>query len=324
MSATRQRKPAASPQQSPQSPAGLLTPSSRAYDFNTMDSRATASSQPSTVNVISTPIGVYGWRKYCLYATVLVVLALCIINIGLLVWIANVLEMDGGHFGPLYVKSDKLQVKGRAEFTDGLVVDKLSGFDAAQLLVESNVEVRLRAVDAGANTASDLSLAAGGTLLTTPSFRAVPDDDPTSQPYLEAAANTLTLRANDVHVASASGMNVDGSLQANTIVNAVGGTGTGLTLESAGQDLTLLAGDDVAVTSTNGDVTVQALLDVQLTAGNDLVLEAQNQLRVTGLPVPAAETNEAVFQLCMCAADQRLYRVAATSTCDQGAAAVGC
>lgn len=329
MSDMRQRRPVSA--STAATPSGLLTADSHAYgtgvsgmsDGALLDYASSSGQVPAqTINVLTTPIGVYGWRKYMLYASVLLLLALAIVNVGLLAWIATVLQVKDSHFGPLRVNSDRLQVDGRAEFTQGLLVTNLSGFDQATLALESNSEVKLRAVDAGSNSASQLQLLPGSTALTSPSVSAATAEDP-DQPYFEASADTVSLRASAVRVASVSGMTIDGSLQATRVTNAYGG-GQGLTLESVGQDLLMAAGEDVSVTSSQGSVSVSAGLDVELTAGNDLVLQADNQLRLSGLPVPAADAGASEFQLCMCASDNRLYRVAAASTCSAGAAAVGC
>jgi len=38
-----------------------------------------------TVEVITARVGVYGWRKYCLYFSLLLILSLAIMNMGLMV-----------------------------------------------------------------------------------------------------------------------------------------------------------------------------------------------------------------------------------------------
>ena len=40
------------------------------------------------------PAGIYGWRKQCLYATVLFILVIVIMNLALTVWILRVLDFS--------------------------------------------------------------------------------------------------------------------------------------------------------------------------------------------------------------------------------------
>lgn len=306
-------------------PSGLVYPEPAMYGT---PPQALEHEPQQNVRIIATPIGIYGWRKYCLYASVLFLVALSIVNLGLLVWLANVLELKDDHAGPLYFGSDRLQVRGRAEFTEGLAVNTLSGFDGAALRLESNRQISLTASteDGSApDMASTLLVDQGETVLTTPALRAAARDanGTVQAPYFEASANSVVLRANEVRVASASGLAIEGSLQASRISN-VFAQGQGLTLESAGQDLTLQADRDLTLASSNGRLTLSSLLDLGMNAGEDLVLAADQRLRLLDLPTPTADAGAAQFQLCMCAADQRVYRVAASSTCAAGAAAVGC
>ncbi len=53
------------------------------------------------VHIVAAPVGVYGWRKRLLYAAVTVLLALAIVNAGLLVYILTTLHVSGSAVGPL-------------------------------------------------------------------------------------------------------------------------------------------------------------------------------------------------------------------------------
>ena len=278
-----------------------------------------------SVRVVSQPVGIFGWRKTCLYVLVVLLLALCIVNLGLLVWLVSVLELDDDHAGPLYFGEDRLQVRGRAEFTDSLALANLTGATGAALRLESNRNVRLLAGGAGAGMASELVVDQGRTTLTTPVMRAASASggNGTAAPYFEASEDRVLLRANEVRVSSASGMAVDGAVQTSVLQNDFA-AGQGLTIESTGQSLNLQADDAVSLSSSNGEVTLTSLLGMSLSAGGDLTLSANQRLRLVDLPTPPADAGAAEFQLCLCAADSRVYRVASTSTCAAGAPAVGC
>ena len=74
------------------------------YDGDDADSSggAPAAADAGTpVQIVANPIGIYGWRKKCLYATVLLLTVLAIINMGLLVYLMYTLRVDGSGAGPL-------------------------------------------------------------------------------------------------------------------------------------------------------------------------------------------------------------------------------
>jgi hypothetical protein len=298
--------------------------------YNTTPQELAEDDEQRTVRVLAQPVGVYGWRKSCLYASVILLLALCIVNLGLLVWLASVLELDDDHAGPLYFTKDKLQVRGQAEFTESLALGRLTGADGAALRLESNSNIRLTATGAN-DLASELVVDQGETTLTTSVFRAAAASAASNgtaagmvaEPYFEASEDRILLRANEVRVSSASGMAVEGAVQTSVLQNDFA-SGRGLTLQSAGQSLSIEADDAATLTSTNGDVTLSSLLDLSLSAGGDLILSANQRLRILELPTPAADAGASEFQLCLCAADSRVFRVASTSTCAAGAAAAGC
>lgn len=57
-----------------------------------MDERETTQAPPAQEN--NNPIGVYGWRKRCLYFFVLLLVVVLLVNLGLTVWILVVLRFN--------------------------------------------------------------------------------------------------------------------------------------------------------------------------------------------------------------------------------------
>ena len=49
---------------------------------------------PSAGAVAHNPIGLYGWRKRCLYLLIIVLVAIMLVNLGLTVWILVVLDFN--------------------------------------------------------------------------------------------------------------------------------------------------------------------------------------------------------------------------------------
>ena len=50
--------------------------------------------RPATPKTESNPIGIYGWRKRCLYFLILLLVVVVVVNLGLTVWILVVLDFN--------------------------------------------------------------------------------------------------------------------------------------------------------------------------------------------------------------------------------------
>jgi hypothetical protein len=74
----------------------------RGTSSSSADAAALSSAQPQqVVHIVAPPVGVFGWRKRLLYASVALLLALAIVNAGLLVYLITTLHISGGSAGPL-------------------------------------------------------------------------------------------------------------------------------------------------------------------------------------------------------------------------------
>jgi len=213
----------------------------------------------------------------------------------------------------MHIREHSVAIRGDVEFTKGIVCNNFSGFDKEDLLLESNQDVRLRAVEPNQQGGSAVTLTSGQVEVITPSFQASFNDTV----YFDATPERLELSANEVLVTSASGLVVNGEVQASRLANNFA-LDQGLTIESIGQALTLQAANDVNLASQTGDVSFSAFGDVTLTAGGVLRLEGGEYV-LDSLPTPAVDAGANAFQLCVCQSG-RLYRVAATAVCATGVA----
>ncbi|XP_076319164.1 delta-sarcoglycan-like isoform X1 [Tachypleus tridentatus] len=65
-------------------------------------------------------IGIYGWRKRCLYLLVILLMAVVIINLALTIWIIKVMDFSIDGMGRLRVVENGVRLEGDAEFLNGL------------------------------------------------------------------------------------------------------------------------------------------------------------------------------------------------------------
>ncbi|EPY87076.1 gamma-sarcoglycan [Camelus ferus] len=93
-------------------------------------------------------IGVYGWRKRCLYLLVLLLLVLLLVNLALAVWILRVMWFSPAGMGHLHITSDGLRLEGESEFLFPLYAKEIRSRVDSSLLLQSTQNVTVSARDA--------------------------------------------------------------------------------------------------------------------------------------------------------------------------------
>ncbi|XP_036084363.1 gamma-sarcoglycan isoform X2 [Rousettus aegyptiacus] len=90
-------------------------------------------------------IGIYGWRKRCLYLFVLLLLIILLVNFGLTIWILKVMWFSPTGMGHLRVTSDGLRLEGESEFLFPLYAKEVHSRVDSSLLLQSTQNVTVNA-----------------------------------------------------------------------------------------------------------------------------------------------------------------------------------
>ncbi|XP_031218215.1 gamma-sarcoglycan isoform X1 [Mastomys coucha] len=90
-------------------------------------------------------IGIYGWRKRCLYLFVLLLLAILVVNLALTIWILKVMWFSPIGMGHLHVTADGLRLEGESEFLFPLYVKEIRSRVDSSLLLQSSQNVTVSA-----------------------------------------------------------------------------------------------------------------------------------------------------------------------------------
>ncbi|XP_022236440.1 delta-sarcoglycan-like, partial [Limulus polyphemus] len=85
----------------------------------------TARSGPDYQHQLVYRIGIYGWRKRCLYLLVILLMAVVIINLALTIWIIKVMDFSIDGMGSLRVVDRGIRLEGKAEFLHGLYASEI-------------------------------------------------------------------------------------------------------------------------------------------------------------------------------------------------------
>ncbi|XP_055473366.1 gamma-sarcoglycan [Psammomys obesus] len=90
-------------------------------------------------------IGIYGWRKRCLYLFVLLLLTTLILNLALTIWILKVMWFSPIGMGHLHVTADGLRLEGESEFLFPLYAKEIRSRVDSSLLLQSTQNVTVNA-----------------------------------------------------------------------------------------------------------------------------------------------------------------------------------
>ncbi|XP_066092952.1 gamma-sarcoglycan isoform X2 [Saccopteryx bilineata] len=90
-------------------------------------------------------IGIYGWRKRCLYLFVLLLLIILLVNFALTIWILKVMWFSPTGMGHLHVTKDGLLLEGESEFLFPLYAKEIHSRVDSSLLLQSTQNVTVNA-----------------------------------------------------------------------------------------------------------------------------------------------------------------------------------
>ncbi|XP_078078264.1 gamma-sarcoglycan isoform X7 [Mustelus asterias] len=90
-------------------------------------------------------IGIYGWRKRCLYLFVLLLLIILVVNFALTIWILKVMWFSADGMGYLRVTENGIRLEGESEFLFPLYAKEIRSRVDSPLLVDSSQNVTVNA-----------------------------------------------------------------------------------------------------------------------------------------------------------------------------------
>ncbi|OWF35594.1 Zeta-sarcoglycan [Mizuhopecten yessoensis] len=105
------------------------------------------------------PVGIYGWRKRCLYSFILFLMIMTVINLALLIWILRVLNFSVDGMGKMRITEDGILMEGEAEFVKSLYTSNIQAqLQDKPLFVESSRGIIMHARDDDNNVMSTMAL----------------------------------------------------------------------------------------------------------------------------------------------------------------------
>ncbi|XP_074032264.1 sarcoglycan delta isoform X2 [Leptinotarsa decemlineata] len=268
---------------------------------DTPDSRGQSHPDPDTSDPkYNFRIGIYGWRKKCLYILILVLLIMVIVNLALTLWVLKVMEFSSEGMGQLKIVPGGLKLEGKAFILDSLIASSIKSRLHQPIIFESSENLSLRARHRNGDLSSWMVLGNDKLECSTNNFRIL-DDRGT---LLFSVNNSeVTVGSENLRVTGEGGTSFSGSVQS-TIVRAK--SGHELRLESPTRTLEIRAARALNMESRGGKIETMALSDITFHSEVGAIKLETSSIVMPRLPTAkvssssSANSKHDIYQLCVC------------------------
>lgn len=277
-------------------------------------------------------LGVYGWRKRCLYSLVLTLMVIVILNLALTVWLLKVMGFSSEGIGSLKVVPGGVELRGQAAVLDALVASSLRSRRGKNLVLESWSNFTASARSQDGRLLARFTVGEDRVDCVSRGFRIT---DPRGGVLFSADREQVVVGAEMLRVTGDGGAVFQGSVQTPLVR---GESGRGLRLESATRSLKISAPQRVVIESWANEISASCLTDLKLqSVHGGIKLDAktlfmkglktaspnqahssreqqQQQQHSTRTSSHQSQRDTTIYQLCACA-NGKLFLARSEGTC---------
>ncbi|XP_060050693.1 gamma-sarcoglycan isoform X1 [Erinaceus europaeus] len=249
-------------------------------------------------------IGIYGWRKRCLYLFVLLLLVILLVNLALTIWILKVMWFSPTGMGYLGVKKDGLRLEGESEFLFPLYVKEIHSRLESSLLLQSTQNVTMSARDPEGEVTGRLSVGPKMVDVQSPQLQINSKD---GRMLFTVDEKQVVVGPDRLRVTGPEGALFEHSVETPLVTADLFDE---LRLESPTRSLSMDAPKGVHINARTGKVEALSQVDIILHSsdGEQLVLDADTVLLpklIQGSGGPAGSWQR-LYEICVCP-DGKLY-----------------
>ncbi|VDN59481.1 unnamed protein product [Dracunculus medinensis] len=252
-----------------------------------------SSAKPPTESDIY-KVGVYGWRKRCLYCFICALTVIIILNLALTAWIITVLDLSSDGMGALKIDDESVRVIGETQFDRPVYFTELSSVEGEALTIDSSRGIFIKAKNmTGHQTAMFNMFQDGRTEVVCDRFEIL---DNSRKLLFFAESNEIGLKLDNLRILDDGGSVFEGAIQTALLRPE---PDTPLSLESPTRNLNLDAGQDIEIISAAGDIHFSSLLDINLNSKRGEIRLESGNIFISGLMKSDSRGNSQ-YQLCIC------------------------
>ncbi|KAG8199673.1 hypothetical protein JTE90_022123 [Oedothorax gibbosus] len=243
-------------------------------------------------------IGIYGWRKRCLYFLIILLCSLVVINLSLTVWIIKVLDFTMDGMGNLRIRKEGLRLDGHSVFLKSLSASKIRSRQDQPLRFESSRNITINTRNSKGKITSRLNLGEGRMELLASQFTV---KKYTGDILLKVDGREVIMSADKMRVTGKGGVTFTGSIQTPIIKSE---PSRQLRLESPTRTLRVKAPEGVGIESKTGDISATCLKDLRLQSREGSIWLDSDQVLLrnlrTALPTSRGRSYQGIFSMCSC------------------------
>ncbi|XP_031706960.1 zeta-sarcoglycan-like isoform X2 [Anarrhichthys ocellatus] len=262
------------------------------------------------------PVGLYGWRKRCLYFFLLLLLVTMIVNVALTVWIIKVMNFSVDGMGNLQLKQDGIRLEGISEFLLPLYMNEIQSRRDSLLVLGSEKNVTLNARNDRGQLTGQLTV--GPEAVEAQCQRLEVRSKDGGQLLFTANEEEVIMTTQKFTVTGLEGAVFGHSVETPLIQARAS---EDLKLESPTRTLTMEAPRGVEVSAAQGPLKVSGRKDLQLESTEGEILLDAKTIQLGSLPLGVytespnqASQEQAVFEVCVCPSGKIYLSPAETSS----------
>ncbi|XP_074814532.1 gamma-sarcoglycan isoform X1 [Natator depressus] len=260
-------------------------------------------------------IGIYGWRKRCLYLFVLLLLIILVVNFALTIWILKVMWFSPTGMGHLRVTKEGLRLEGESEFLFPLYAKEIHSRVDSSLLLQSTHNVTVNARNSDGEVTGRLNVGPKMVEVHGQQFQINSVD---GKPLFTVDENEVLVGTDKLRITGPEGALFEHSVET-PLVRAE--AFKPLRLESPTRSLSMDAPKGINIKAQAGNIEALSQMDIKLHSSDGVLLLDAETVRLPKLPEGTrggSDRSQELYEICVCP-DGKLYLSAAGrySTCQE-------
>uniref|UniRef100_A0A8D3AGD4 Zeta-sarcoglycan n=1 Tax=Scophthalmus maximus TaxID=52904 RepID=A0A8D3AGD4_SCOMX len=248
------------------------------------------------------PVGLYGWRKRCLYFFLLLLLVTMIVNLALTVWIMKVMNFSVDGMGNLRLEQEGIRLEGISEFLLPLYVNEIRSRRESVLVLRSDKNVTLNARDDRGQLTGQLTVGPEAVEAQCQKLEVRSRDG--GRLLFTADEEEVVMTTEKFTVTGSEGAVFGHSVETPLIQTRAS---EDLRLESPTRTLTMEAPRGVEVSAAKGPLKVSSRKDLQMESTEGEILLDADTIQLGSLPLGVytasagqASREQAAYEVCVC------------------------
>ncbi|XP_038549442.1 gamma-sarcoglycan [Micropterus salmoides] len=261
-------------------------------------------------------IGIYGWRKRCLYLFILLLIIILVVNFALTIWILRVMWFNTEGMGHLQVNSDGVKLEeGESEFLFPVYAEEIHSREDSSLLVHSSENVSLNARNVNGDVTGRISV---GPKEAQGHARNLLINSHNDNMLFTADGDQAVIGPDKLRVTGPEGALFQHSVEVPLLRSELF---KDLRLESPTRSLSMDAPKGVHIKALAGNIEVASNMDVILKSGIGLLVLDAETVRMPSLPLSKEGVSgyaQGLYEVCVCPSGKLfLSKAGVTSTCSE-------